>query len=652
MRGMRGRVVAGVAAVAVASGVGVAFAQVGNELDPAHNVALPCEALSTPGAVPRSAKNIAHLANVCGFVGTDTEFQSRTANDGIHDYAFIGTMGAGLRIFDITDPAHPHSAGGYTDPGWENDIQVRGDLAVIGFDPLGTNPSSSVCLQEQGATGGVDIVRLSYDQTTANFTTSLVGCVSASPGGGAHNATIHPSGQWLGMINPRGHGSVDVVDLRTAPARRIYRIVQAGSLTSSTCTGAAAGQCISNGRSGTWSPHDVHFSRDGKTMYVAAVGNDTVIVDVSRVLSGEAPTIGVAPNDSPPLGDVGTNPQDVSISHQSDVTSDGALLLVTDERGGGLTQTSCNTDAHGVIGGMHFWAVQPLTGVPQSIGASPAAPKRIGGWFYPNPLLAVDPLAPLLATLPRTERACTIHVFRLGGNGSTSPGPALAGYDGVSRLPVRQASSAHYGAGVWHIDFSGPASSTDGIAESPFTTWGNTRGWNVMPGADTWSAKEYKGYIYAADMARGFDVYSFTPCDGVGCVIVPHNTPGSATGGGQAPDDLAELSILRGTTPGGKATFSFAASYATGQVSPAGDLTFNDKTSGKKVVATSVDGFDVVGTKATFTGRATVNGVPGVRYFVEVEDLGEPGTADTFRLVLQDGYAAGGVLLHGNIEVS
>jgi hypothetical protein len=34
-----------------------------------------------------------------------------------------------------------------------------------------------------------------------------------------------------------------------------------------------------------------------------------------------------------------------------------------------------------------------------------------------------------------------------------------------------------------------------------------------------------------------------------------------------------------------------------------------------------------------------------------VEDLGEPGTADTFRIVLGDGYAAGGVLLKGNVQV-
>jgi hypothetical protein len=81
--------------------------------------------------------------------------------------------------------------------------------------------------------------------------------------------------------------------------------------------------------------------------------------------------------------------------------------------------------------------------------------------------------------------------------------------DGVSRLPLRQGVAAHYGAGVWWLDFSGLPSSIDGIPEDARTTWGNTLGWIVMPGADTWSAKEYKGFIYAGDMGRGFDVYRF-----------------------------------------------------------------------------------------------------------------------------------------------
>jgi hypothetical protein len=84
-----------------------------------------------------------------------------------------------------------------------------------------------------------------------------------------------------------------------------------------------------------------------------------------------------------------------------------------------------------------------------------------------------------------------------------------AGFGGVSSLPSRELVSAAYGAGVWHIDFAKAPSNADGIAEDSRTTWGNTLGWNVMPGADTWSAKEYKGNVYTGDMLRGFDVYTF-----------------------------------------------------------------------------------------------------------------------------------------------
>jgi len=639
---------AGLVLVTVAGAVGES-----DPLDPAHNLSLPCEALSTPGAVPRSARNIVHLANVCGFVGTDIEFQSRQANDGLHDYAFVGSMGSGMQIFDITEPAHPVEAGGYADPGWEDDIQVRGNLALLGFDPLVVTPKTSACLAAKSATaGGIDIVRLSFDPQTARFTTALVDCVpnlrggNSNFGGGAHNAQIHTSGQWVGMINPRTHGSVDVVDLRGAQAVHKWRIVQDASLTSTACpaTGVTF-TCISNGRTGTWSPHDVHFSRGGNTMYVAAVGNDTVIVDVSRVLDGLAPTIGVAPN----VIDAVDNPNNVSISHQSDVSADGKILVVTDERGGGLDNTECNTGPGGIIGAAHFWALQPIVGVPSTAGASPAAPKKIGIWVYPNPGLLVDPLQPVLAGLGRSERGCTIHVFRLGGNGGLSPGEAFPGFDGVSRLPIRQLTTAHYGAGVWWLDFSGAPSSADGIAEEPRTTWSNTRGWNVMPGADTWSAKEYKGYIYASDMARGFDVFRFMDCAGLGCVVVPPpNTPGKATGGGQVPGEMAELSILRGTAAGGRANFGFNAQFSNGILS--GHLTFNDH-AGKQVQSTVIDSYTQAGSTAKFTGRATVNGTPGVGFLVEVEDSGESGRADSFRIFLRDGYGAGGVLLKGNIQV-
>jgi hypothetical protein len=588
-------------------------------LDPVRNVALPCEAVSSPGLVPRAAKNIAHVANVCGFVGTDIEFQSRKAADGkVHDYAFVGTMGAGTRIFDVTDPAHPVTAGRYTDPGYQNDVQVRGDVLVLGFDSLSPSGATSLCLRTKGTgtagqtRAGVDIVRLVFDPGTATFETQLVDCyLSSLSSAGAHTTTIHPSGKYL-TVNTSFNG-LEVVDIRTAPATLVRTIPE-----------PVADDA-----------HDVSFSRDGNTLYSAGL-DSTRILDVTDIFNRPATVKETIPNAA--TAEQGGDGQVIQLSHQSDTSSDGKILVVTDEAGGGVTETGCNQGPSGKIGAAHFW----------NLGVAPA--RKLGSWLYPNPIMTPDPLAPALAAIGHTERGCTIHVFRNGGNGSAGPGAIAAGFDGVSSLPGRQFVTAHYGAGTWHVDFSQASSSTDGVREDPRSTWGNALGWNVMPGADTWSAKEYKGYVYTGDMTRGFDVFSLTTCDGAGCLVRPTNTPGRAKGNGGVDGELAELSILSGPSKGGTATFSLDVAYLAGQAAPIGKLTFHDKFSDRKVTATGIDSLTIAGAKATITGRATVDGVPGVSFFAEVEDLGSD--ADTFRIVLGDGYAAGGVLLKGKVVVT
>ena len=65
-----------------------------------------------------------------------------------------------------------------------------------------------------------------------------------------------------------------------------------------------------------------------------------------------------------------------------------------------------------------------------------------------------------------------------------------------------------------------------------------------MPGAETWSAKEYKGYIYTGDMARGFDVYGFTNCEGLGCVYSSLDLCGVGSGdldGDGLVDELEDI---------------------------------------------------------------------------------------------------------------
>ncbi len=637
----------------------------GNHLDPARNVPLPCEYLSTPGTPPRSARDIVHLANVCGIVGTDIEFQSRADAQGeTHDYAFVGTMGAGFRIFDVTDPAHPFQAGGYIDSGWQNDIQVRGDIAVSTFDGVaGEDSSASTCLKTRypDAGGqGVDVFHLHFNAQTATFEVSLATCV-ANPPGGAHNSTLSPTGEWLAISNPSSDWVVDVIDLRPVDLggepRHIYRLIDESRKSfSGRCPADAGFECVvmtradGSSASGLWRPHDVSFSADGGTMYAAAI-NSTFIVDVGRVLSGTARTVAVIPNVRE--GESAGSSESISISHQSDVTADGKMLVISDERGGGVGNTSCNTSAgEEIIGALHFYALGEIAGVPQSAGASPESPKKIGIYVNPQPLVGPDALQPVLDLLPRTERGCTSHVFRLGGNGSSSPGESQVGFDGVSTLSNRQLTLGWYGAGTWFVDFSSAPSNTDGTAEDAQTTWGNTLGWNIQPGADTWSAKEYKGHIYTGDMIRGFDVFKFADCEGLGCVNpLPTNTPGKASGGGQITGEPAEMTILRGTAAGGKASFGFGVEFVAGAVAPTGDLSFTDHGLKKSVTSTGIDSFVVAGNTATWTGKATVNGVPNVSYYAEVQDFGEPGTADTFRIVLGDGYAASGVLLKGNIQV-
>ena len=612
---------AAMSALTAAVLVGVGLSAIGDQLDPARNLALPCELVSTPGQPPRSARNIVHVANVCGFVGTDIEFQSRKdAQGATRHYAFVGTMGAGTRIFEITDPAHPRPAGGYADPGWQNDVHVRGDLLVVGFDWLVVGANVSTCLKEKNPVGnvldgGFDAVRLVYDPQTGNFRTETIGCfLSEQFITGTHTVTIHPSGKWISS-----NSSIDGIEVVDAVTLARVRHIPTSIVDSA---------------------HDVSFSSDGNTLYSAGVGS-TRIVDVTDVFNRAPTLVATVPNAA--SAEQGGDGQNIEISHQSDTSADGKFFVVTDEAGGGLLETACNQGPSGKIGAAHFWALAPIDGVTKSEGASPSTPKKVGTWLYPNPTLATDPIG-------RVERACSIHVFRIGGNGGAGPGAIQSGFDGKSRLPSRQLVAAHYGAGVWHIDFSGPASSTDGIAEDPRATWGNTLGWSVMPGAETWSAKEYKGFIYTGDMGRGFDVFGFTKCAGATCVSAPTNTPGRATGGGQNAGEWAELSIQTGTSSGGKAISRFKVAYEAGR--PTGAFLFYDYGRRTRLEASAIDTFviDPSDTTATFTGTATVAGRPNVQFTVKVEDKG-PGSSDTLTITFDD-YVASGVLLKGDIQIS
>ena len=58
------------------------------------------------------------------------------------------------------------------------------------------------------------------------------------------------------------------------------------------------------------------------------------------------------------------------------------------------------------------------------------------------------------------------------------------------------------------------------------------------------------------------------------------------------------------------------------------------------------------GTQASIFGTATVNGGGSFDYRVDLKDLGEPGSADTYRIRLSNGYDSGvKVLSGGNVQL-
>ena len=61
---------------------------------------------------------------------------------------------------------------------------------------------------------------------------------------------------------------------------------------------------------------------------------------------------------------------------------------------------------------------------------------------------------------------------------------------------------------------------------------------------------------------------------------------------------------------------------------------------------------NAAGTAGSIFGQATINGSGTFNYRIDVQDLGEPGTIDTYRIPLSNGYDSGvKVISGGNIQI-
>jgi hypothetical protein len=127
---------------------------------------------------------------------------------------------------------------------------------------------------------------------------------------------------------------------------------------------------------------------------------------------------------------------------------------------------------------------------------------------------------------------------------------------------------------------------------------------------------------------------------------LPRSTAGLVTGGGHV---LAPNPEVFDKTD--EVAFGFnARSTATGFY---GECTVVDQSTATKTMLKCRDVTALVqtGNKATIFGTATINGLQ-TTYRIDVEDNGEPGMArDLFFIQTTSGYAVGGVLTRGNVQV-
>jgi CSLREA domain-containing protein len=121
--------------------------------------------------------------------------------------------------------------------------------------------------------------------------------------------------------------------------------------------------------------------------------------------------------------------------------------------------------------------------------------------------------------------------------------------------------------------------------------------------------------------------------------IAPAVTAGQVTGGGQTSNF------------GGDDLIAFGFNAQSDGVNSKGTCTVEDRASGTSIKCLNVTSLAVTGTHAVIRGNGTINGVP-TTYRIEVDDLREPGAgSDRFTIETGSGYAAGGVLQKGNIQI-
>jgi hypothetical protein len=211
--------------------------------------------------------------------------------------------------------------------------------------------------------------------------------------------------------------------------------------------------------------------------------------------------------------------------------------------------------------------------------------------------------------------------------------PTAVNTVGTSHTVTATVGAAGEARSGYAVDFSVAGSvstsgscTTDAEGRCTFTYDGP-----LFPGADLITA--------CADGNRDGDIDPGEPCgEATKIWILPVATPGQVTGGGW---------IFK---PASVEMVSFGFNAQKTRTGLNGNCNVIDHETNAQIRCLSVDSLVIVGTHATFFGHATFDGAV-TDYRIDVDDLGEPGSTDTFKIQLDNGYAAAGVLAGGNIQI-
>ncbi len=428
-----------------------------------------------PGAV--HSPNMTHVKNIEYAAkngtrknqGTDLEFvQVDVTNSpaaqaagvtGVREYSLAGSYNNGLHIIDITDPTNATEIATYDCGVSQGDVQVftrvvdgvTRTYAAYTQDTGYSFANKSACYTEAAALG---FVRPSFGTFIADITdpyapktVSYVGVTK-----GSHNATVHPSGNYLynsnsDLIFGAATAAIEVIDIRD-----FAKPVEVARIKISPRPGL-----------GTDS-HDITFNAAGTRAYSAALSQG-LIIDTTDPATPKLLTSFVDPA--------------INVWHQSDpvtikdaVLGERTFLVVEDEVAGATGTGQCPN------GGVHVYDIT---------GQLELAPVKVGYWNIDQ------------ARTFKTSYSCTAHVFDIHDDTDLM---TIAYYQGgvhvVDLKGLVGVALGNRGVGMKQLGFYYFEDQAAGARAS------NT--WAVKAPR---TSRDGSFYLYGNDHNRGFDVYRF-----------------------------------------------------------------------------------------------------------------------------------------------